>query len=714
MTFVLLSSGVREALQSIPHLCTEILGNNLCMEMTSFDGIYRMFFISALYHLILAVLLFDYGCNQKTQDSLQNHFWITKSFLFVLLTVGAFFIPRKSNFVMFVAYFALTGAFLFLIFQFFLFVDLVETFIDFWIDISDDTKRTQKPTHCALFCVISCISLAFLGVTPLLACALFFYTSREKCKWNDIFIGLNLGQCFVAFVLSLHTKVRPRLRPAASLLPCAVITLYTVLLVLLAVTSQQEVECNLADSFLQGYDLQIGPNIRSLVAATLGFIALIYASIKTPSNTYITKLLKGADLKQTDDHSKDTITEKNLSIEHENQSSRDLYGVEESRINSTQLKTTMTYTFEENASDDYNYTCFHLLISSASLYLLMNVTNWYGPVQSPFGTNNQSRVVGLRPGWWPAELTTRIASCTCVLLYIFLMLWVITRKEGNRIKDNNKAEKIESFDSVRKEGNIADKPRDRNEIRGISFREAIRNLNITNPDYRSPSPEILLEMNGKLSLSCYQVDKLQVMYWHFPRNISQSYYGGRNGSNACTIIAMLIARLFYQSGIAAPAPAVLPEMWISVFVKCISEGNKLYDGLVNTKEEGAITLAVEDVAEYFGEDFGISDVDCPLPVTFKSDIETETLVFQLNKHKALNRRQCLMFIKDFRTGVFLIQEDGFLLFADSHPYGSGGAMLVSAPSGSAEHLGKFLQAVLLSRTDTLGTITSVKFLQSES
>ena len=97
MTFVLLSSGVREALQSIPHLCTEILGNNLCMEMTSFDGIYRMFFISALYHLILAVLLFDYGCNQKTQDSLQNHFWITKTFLFVLLAVGAFFISKEKQ-----------------------------------------------------------------------------------------------------------------------------------------------------------------------------------------------------------------------------------------------------------------------------------------------------------------------------------------------------------------------------------------------------------------------------------------------------------------------------------------------------------------------------------------------------------------------------------------------------------------------------------------
>ena len=33
--------------------------------------------------------------------------------------------------------------------------------------------------------------------------------------------------------------------------------------------------------------------------------------------------------------------------------------------------------------------------------------------------------------------------------------------------------------------------------------------------------------------------------WHFPKNLSQSSIQGRSGSNACTIIALTIAKLFY-------------------------------------------------------------------------------------------------------------------------------------------------------------------------
>ena len=33
--------------------------------------------------------------------------------------------------------------------------------------------------------------------------------------------------------------------------------------------------------------------------------------------------------------------------------------------------------------------------------------------------------------------------------------------------------------------------------------------------------------------------------WHFPKNLSRSSIQGRSGSNACTIIALTIAKLFY-------------------------------------------------------------------------------------------------------------------------------------------------------------------------
>ena len=686
--YAFLYSESKDNLESIPYLCSDILGYNLCSELTSFEGSYRLFFTAAAYHLILAVALLQCTfCIVSTKDSLQNNLWTLKILLFAVLTVGAFFIPQKSSFVIWVSYFSLLQAFLFLILQFFLLIDVIETFIEFYLNTSDDLKSKHMALYYSLRCIMILPSVSFLALTIFLVCVVFLFTSRTKCKWNDISTSLILCLCFVAFALSLHPKVRPRHEPELTLLPGSFIALYTVLLLLLAVTLQHDTACNLAQT-LQGYDLPIGPNVRSIVAALIAFVVLVYASLKAPSNSYINRLISADN---PDERAMTNIEEGLKMCQMDKTKTEKGHGWHESNP-IRELRSTITYTFDEQIPRDYNYSLFHFLLSCASLYLLMSVTNWYEPFKLHAASSSESGILGLMPSWTLAEIATRIASFVCVMLYIILMLYVIVKEERK---------KIENVETP-------------TEVREISFGEAIKNLNIGNPDYRSPSPDILLDTNGKMNLSCYKIDNLEVIYWHFPKTISQSYYGGRNGSNACTIIAMLIARTFYLSDLAAPLPRILPEEWFRVFVNCISEGNRLYDSIVKEKGEGSITLAVDDVAENFGQDFEVSHIGCPLPVTFKSDITTETLLFQLGKHKAGNERQCLIFIKDFRTGVFLIQKDGTLLFADSHPYGSGGAILVCLPSGSVHNLCKFLQAVLLSRTDTLGTITSVKFSEKKT
>ena len=63
----------------------------------------------------------------------------------------------------------------------------------------------------------------------------------------------------------------------------------------------------------------------------------------------------------------------------------------------------------------------------------------------------------------------------------------------------------------------------------------------------------------------------------FPSSVSQSTIGGRNGSNACTIIAMFTGNLFLKSSLPfVSSNRILPQ-WTATVVNCILDGNALYD-----------------------------------------------------------------------------------------------------------------------------------------
>lgn len=87
-------------------------------------------------------------------------------------------------------------------------------------------------------------------------------------------------------------------------------------------------------------------------------------------------------------------------------------------------------------------------------------------------------------------------------------------------------------------------------------------------------------------------------------------------------------------------------------------------------------MSIEDVAEELGNTLQIKNLGCSLPVSFVSNTETATIRYQLERLWKLNERLAVIFIKDSRSAVFLFDKGGPLLLADSHPYGSGGAMLV--------------------------------------
>ena len=67
--------------------------------------------------------------------------------------------------------------------------------------------------------------------------------------------------------------------------------------------------------------------------------------------------------------------------------------------------------------------------------------------------------------------------------------------------------------------------------------------------------------------------------WFFPSQISQSTLYGRNGSNACTFIALLLAKFYFlhKTALSLTQYMSLPLNWINLFMNCISLGNHIYD-----------------------------------------------------------------------------------------------------------------------------------------
>ena len=66
--------------------------------------------------------------------------------------------------------------------------------------------------------------------------------------------------------------------------------------------------------------------------------------------------------------------------------------------------------------------------------------------------------------------------------------------------------------------------------------------------------------------------------WHFPKNLSQSSIQGRSGSNACTLIALTIAKLFHTFPLQSVDPtAPLNSTLVYLIVSGMLIGNQNYD-----------------------------------------------------------------------------------------------------------------------------------------
>ena len=681
VTLVILVPGLKEKLLETSFIkamfkCQSILDKRTCREVLSYEIVHRLFLAIALHHFLLACsVLPDVPA---LRERLQNHCWIIKFVIHVIFTTGALFIPQHSYFIVYFPYVALIGGSLFFVFQFFLLVDFAEAVVA-WVTAQQHQERKSKISSKVLLYVLILKSFGLFAVSFGIVAFMLVTTSTKDCTWNGIFIALNLGACFISFGISLHPRIRLKLRPAVMFLPCAVVIFHSVFVIVVALSTQENPGCNLERTFLSGKKLRIGVNLRVAVALFVMHTTLFYECFRSTDNSFTLGLLR-------DQHMDNGLIEQ-----------------------------------EAEKDDDslYSYSAFHFLMLTASLYTLATMTNWYGPVINRFSPSNKSVLFELQADWKPAQVVTVVTCCVPILLYICFMIFAIATRDSQfyqpQVLTGNHSslapgESLKSINSLSPcaDRKSYDKDKRNDNTNDVIDLEKARAMLRSGNELESKNDLTSQSYDESLVIRCRKIRNTSMNFYHFPREICQSYYGGRNGSNACTVIAVLIAKTFCCGDIKPQQTENLSDTWINLVSSCVAEGNRLYDMLISSKQQGVIYLSVEDVVEEFGNTLQVKNLGCSLPVSFISETETATIGFQLERLQKLHERLAIVFIKDSRSGVFLFDKDGPLLFADSHPYGSGGAMLVctSDVSELVMLLAEILHMVSL---EGLGTLTPVYF-----
>lgn len=157
--------------------------------------------------------------------------------------------------------------------------------------------------------------------------------------------------------------------------------------------------------------------------------------------------------------------------------------------------------------------------------------------------------------------------------------------------------------------------------------------------------------------------------WEFPYNISQSTYQGRNGSNACSIIA-LIAQGIHQVNCDLDPSPMLPSLWVTgVWLV----GNALYDCSRGSLPQRYLSAA--EAAMVAGDKLE-AWVEHPLAVRISDLYPPSTIRYQRLGLCTTQGVSFAVFIVDKKTVLFVGIKNDKLVLIDIHLHCQEGAIII--------------------------------------
>lgn len=185
-------------------------------------------------------------------------------------------------------------------------------------------------------------------------------------------------------------------------------------------------------------------------------------------------------------------------------------------------------------------------------------------------------------------------------------------------------------------------------------------------------------------------DSNGVDVWKFPLNFSQGCVDGRNGSSACSIIALIIAQVVAaHPDLPTPIQGSLSPLWSTLLYQSMVSGNNIYD-----MYRSSLPARYLSAAEAFDilsrhENF-LLEPEEPLPVRLIDEHRLSTIKAQLELLAQKRARKLAVFTISDRTSLFIIQAPS-IVYVDTHCHlPDGGAVILV---GRCNHLNAFCTSV---------------------
>ncbi|KAM4623107.1 serine incorporator 3 [Discoglossus pictus] len=408
LSCIMLSPGISDQLKKIPGFCEDGFGTKIphvngyvdCDVLVGYKAVYRVSFAMTMFFFAFSLLMIRVKTSKDPRAGIHNGFWFFKILAIVGIMVGAFYIP-EGPFTRTWFWIGTSGAFCFILIQLVLLVDFAHSLNETWVEKMEDGN-----SKCWYAVLLSVTSLCYLLSGTAVVLFYVYYTRSDGCPENKFFISFNMILCVIVSIISILPKVQEH-QSRSGLLQSSVITLYTMYLTWSAMSNEPDRSCNPS---LMGLISQItSPTItpanvtnllatpappkalqwwdpQNIIGLIIFVLCLLYSSIRTSTNSQLNKL---------------TLSSNDACILDDTNGNGDVEDGEVRRV-------------VDNEKDgvQYNYAFFHFMLTLASLYIMMTLSNWYSP-DADFKTMTSK---------WPAVWVKISSSWVCLLLYFWTMI----------------------------------------------------------------------------------------------------------------------------------------------------------------------------------------------------------------------------------------------------------------------------------------------------
>lgn len=381
LSIVLLTPGAM-AMVLTEKLCVKI-GRKTCEILHGPAPVYRLFMATSGCHLVMSIILIGVTKSTQRRSRLQNHLWIVKFVLFVIIASALLFYPKTQYTGEIWHFFGLNSAFAYIILQFILLIDIVHSINTRIVKMIENSDATKQSLH--LYMVLWCPT-ALLYILSIIGTALLLktYGLRQECNNNTFFIGFHIYMCFSATCISINPAVQ-RARPKSGLLQSSVVTSYSTYILWITLSNEPDDQCNPNREFI--YPVQPLKNVQMVTGLVLTLVVLIIFCIRKVKYPQYGNSQPHYQHQQTPTHQNSF----NVSINHED-------AVNEDEIHGVQ----------------YSYSFFHGVLCLATLYIMMTLTCWYRPEE---GEHNSVKMIA---GW--GSIWIKLCSG---IFSVFTYIWTL-------------------------------------------------------------------------------------------------------------------------------------------------------------------------------------------------------------------------------------------------------------------------------------------------